>query len=92
MHVEDMRARRGLRLVLARYEGGIPERFPDELGLVVRERNGDTVLWEHRGAVLPLATWIGSQPIVDFAVGAEDLRSLHDRCHGPSARDEDDRP
>jgi ABC-2 type transport system ATP-binding protein len=91
MHVEDMRARRGLRLVLARYEGEIPGRFPEELGLVVRERNGDTVLWEHRGDVSPLATWIGSQPIIDFAVGTEDLRSLYDRYHGPGAMDEDDR-
>src|SRR5262249_37346846 len=66
--------------------------FPEELGLVVRERNGDTVLWEHRGEVSPLATWIGSQPIVDFAVGTEDLRSLYDRYHGPDARDGDDRP
>ncbi|QEH39143.1 putative ABC transporter ATP-binding protein YbhF [Aquisphaera giovannonii] len=85
MHVEDMRDRRGLRLVLARYEGGVPDRFPEELGLVVRERNGATVLWEHRGPVSPLATWIGSQPIVDFAVGTEDLRSLYDRYHGPEA-------
>jgi ABC-2 type transport system ATP-binding protein len=92
MHVEDMRAHRGLRLVLARYEGEIPERFPDELGLVVRERNGDTVLWEHRGTVSPLATWIGSQPIVDFAVGTEDLRSLYDRFHGPDARNGEDGP
>jgi ABC-2 type transport system ATP-binding protein len=90
MHVEDMRARRGLRLVLARYEGEIPERVPDELCLVVRERNGDTILWEHRGEVPPLATWIGLQPIVDFAVGTEDLRSLYDRYHGPSAPDGDD--
>jgi ABC-2 type transport system ATP-binding protein len=90
MHVEDMRARRRLRLVLARYEGEIPGRFPEELGLAVRERNGDTVLWEHRGDVSPLATWIGSQPIVDFAVGTEDLRSLYDRYHGPDTSDGDD--
>jgi len=88
MHVEDMHARRGLRLVLARYEGGVPESFPAALGLTVRERNGDTVLLEHRGAVSPLATWIGSQPIVDFAVGTEDLRSLYDQFHGPDVRDE----
>jgi ABC-2 type transport system ATP-binding protein len=92
MHVEDMHARRGLRMVLARYEGGVPESFPEELGLTVRERSGDTVLLEHRGAASPLATWIGSQPIVDFAVGTEDLRSLYDQYHGPDASDEDDRP
>jgi ABC-2 type transport system ATP-binding protein len=90
MHVEDMHARRGLRLVLARYEGEIPESFPEELDLAVRERNGNTVLLEHRGTVSPLATWIGTQPIVDFAVGTEDLRSLYDRYHGPNANDEDD--
>jgi ABC-2 type transport system ATP-binding protein len=92
MHVEDMHTRRGVRMVLARYEGGVPDRFPEELGLTVRERNGDTVLLEHRGAASPLATWIGSQPIVDFAVGTEDLRSLYDRYHGPDASDEEDRP
>jgi ABC-2 type transport system ATP-binding protein len=92
MHVEDMHTRRSLRLVLARYEGGVAERFPEELGLTVRERNGDTVLLEHRGAAPPLAIWIGSQPIVDFAVGTEDLRSLYDRYHGPDASDEEDRP
>jgi ABC-2 type transport system ATP-binding protein len=92
MHVEDMHARRNLRLILAKYEGQIPENFPEELGLAVRERNGDTVLLEHCGAVSPLATWIGSQPIVDFAVGTEDLRSLYDRYHGPDVADEDDNP
>jgi ABC-2 type transport system ATP-binding protein len=92
MHVEDMHARRSNRLVLARYAGPIPESFPDELGLVVRERNGDTVLWEHRGEVSPLATWIGAQPIVDFAVGTDDLRTLYDRYHGPGAGDGDDEP
>lgn len=90
MHVEDMHTRRGLRLVLARFEGEIPEIFPEELGLTVRERNGDVLLMEHRGAISPLATWIGSQPIVDLAVGTEDLRSLYDRYHGPDASVEDD--
>ncbi|WP_165224756.1 ABC transporter ATP-binding protein [Aquisphaera insulae] len=88
MHIEDMRDRRGLRLVLARYEGELPDRFPEELGLVVRERKGQTILWEHRGPVSPLATWIGAEPIVDLAVGTEDLRSLYDRFHGTEARDD----
>jgi ABC-2 type transport system ATP-binding protein len=92
MHVEDMHARRGLRMVLARYEHDVPDRFPEHLGLTVRERNGDTVLMEHRGPVSPVMTWIGSEPIVDVAVGTEDLRSLYDRFHGPEAREEDDRP
>jgi ABC-2 type transport system ATP-binding protein len=91
MHVEDMHARRGLRMVLVRYEGGVPNHFPDELCLTVRERKEDSVLMEHRGAISPLFTWIGSQPIVDVAVGTEDLRSLYDRYHGPDAPDEDDR-
>ena len=90
MHVEDMHARRGLRMVLARYEGEVPDSFPEELGLAVRERNGNTVLLEHRGPVSPLMTWIGAQPIVDVAVGTEDLRSLYDRYHGPNAMDSED--
>ncbi|SIO57574.1 ABC-2 type transport system ATP-binding protein [Singulisphaera sp. GP187] len=92
MHVEDMHARHGLRMVLARYQGGVPESFPEELGLIARKRDGDTVLWEHRGVISPLMTWIGAQPIVDIAIGTEDLRSLYDRYHGPDASDEDDRP
>jgi ABC-2 type transport system ATP-binding protein len=90
MHIEDMRARRGLRLVLARYEGEVPDDFPQELNLVVRERNGHTILMEHHGAVAPLMTWIGSQPIVDVAVGTEDLRSLYNRFHGRDAIDQED--
>jgi ABC-2 type transport system ATP-binding protein len=89
MHIEDMRAPRGARLVLARYEGGVPESFPDELGLTVRERNGETVLWEHQGTISALATWIGLQPIIDLAVGTEDLHSLYAQFHGPGATDED---
>jgi ABC-2 type transport system ATP-binding protein len=89
VHIEDMHARRGLRMVLARYDGDVPEHLPKELCLTVRERKGDTILMEHRGAVSPLMTWIGSQPIVDVAIGIEDLRSLYDRFHGPDARDDD---
>jgi ABC-2 type transport system ATP-binding protein len=86
MHVEDMHARRrGLRLVLARFEGGVPEAFPEGLELAVRERNGETVLLEHRGAAAPLLSWLGSQAVADVAIGTEDLKSLYDRFHGPDA-------
>lgn len=92
MHIEDMHTRRSLRMVLVRYERGAPEDFPEELGLTVRERHadGNTVLLEHRGTVSPLATWIASQGLVDFAVGSEDLRSLYDRFHGPDVSAEDE--
>jgi ABC-2 type transport system ATP-binding protein len=88
MHVEDMHARRSLRMVLLRYEGEPPDLFPEALKLSVRERKKSTVLLEHRGEIPPLMTWIGTQPVVDAAVGTEDLRSLYDRYHGPYARDE----
>ncbi len=88
MHVEDMHARRSLRMVLLRYDGEPPECMPEAMKLTVRERNGSTVLLEHRGEILPLMTWIGMQPVVDVAVGTEDLRSLYDQYHGPDARDE----
>jgi ABC-2 type transport system ATP-binding protein len=87
MHVEDMHARRSLRMVLLRYDGAPPDEMPEALRLTIRERNGSTVLLEHRGEVLPLMTWIGTQPVVDVAVGTEDLRSLYDRYHGPDARE-----
>ena len=75
-------------MVLLRYEGEPPDVLPEALALTVRERNGPTVLLEHRGEITSLMTWIGNQPVVDAAVGTEDLRSLYDRYHGPDARDE----
>jgi ABC-2 type transport system ATP-binding protein len=82
MHVEDMHARRTLRLLLLRFADGVPGAFPDELELSLRERNGTTVLLEHRGAVGPLMTWLSRQEIADIAIGTDDLRSLYDRYHG----------
>jgi ABC-2 type transport system ATP-binding protein len=86
MHVEDMhRRRRDVRLLLVRFEGGPPADFPEALGLSVRERKGDVVLLEHRGAPVPLLAWLGTQAVDDLAIGTEDLRSLYDRYHGPQA-------
>jgi ABC-2 type transport system ATP-binding protein len=93
MHVEDMhQRRRNARLLLLRFENGIPEVFPDELELSVRERNGEVVLLEHRGAAVPLLSWLATQPISDLAIGTEDLRSLYDRFHGPNAEKEEEVP
>jgi ABC-2 type transport system ATP-binding protein len=90
MHVEDMHARRrGLRLVLARFHGGAPEAFPEELALSVRERNGEVVLLEHRGDAAPLLSWLGGRGVADVAIGTEDLKSLYDRFHGPNATDDE---
>jgi ABC-2 type transport system ATP-binding protein len=89
MHVEDMhRRRRDLRLLLVRFEEEPPAEFPDELELAVRERKGDVLLLEHRGAAVPLLAWLGTQAVVDLAIGTEDLRSLYDRYHGPMAEAE----
>jgi ABC-2 type transport system ATP-binding protein len=86
MHVEDMhRRRRDVRLLLVRFEPEPPDIFPESLGLTVRERTGDVVLLEHRGAAVPLLAWLGTQPVVDLAIGTEDLRSLYDRYHGAQA-------
>ena len=49
MHVEDMHTRRLLRMLLIRFSGGIEPEIPEDLELSVRERNGDTLLLEHRG-------------------------------------------
>ena len=93
MHVEDMhQRRRNVRLLLVRFEGAIPEAFPEELELSVRERNGEVVLLEHRGAPVPLLSWLATQPVSDLAIGTEDLRSLYDRFHGPSAEKDEEVP
>jgi ABC-2 type transport system ATP-binding protein len=85
MHVEDMHARRGLRMILLRFADGLSFGFPDELGLTIRERNGETWLLEHRGELAPLLAWLGTQEVAEIAIGTEDLRSLYDRYHGPTA-------
>jgi ABC-2 type transport system ATP-binding protein len=86
MHVEDLhQRRRNVRLVLARFAGVPPEDHPETVGLSIRERNGDVVLYEHRGEVKPLLEWLTCQPVVDLAIGTDDLRSLYDRYHGPAA-------
>ena len=96
MHVEDMHARRNLRLLLIRFAGPPPAQLPEELELAVRERNGDgTLLLEHRGQAAPLLAWLAAQPVADLAIGTEDLKSLYDTYHGPHAKadgDEDDLP
>jgi ABC-2 type transport system ATP-binding protein len=82
MHIEDMHARRRLRMVLVRYGGGVVPVPPEELELTERERTGDTLLWEHRGGLAPLLNWLATAAVDDLAIGTEDLRSLYDRFHG----------
>jgi ABC-2 type transport system ATP-binding protein len=89
MHVEDMKARRSLRMLLIRFGPHEPPSPSSELGLSERERNGQTVLFEHRGKLAPLLEWLGTVPIEDIAIGTEDLRSLYDQFHGPNVSDED---
>jgi ABC-2 type transport system ATP-binding protein len=89
MHVEDMHARRRLRMLLLRFEGGLEPELPRELELSVRERNNGALLLEHKGELAPLLRWLGSAPIQDLAIGTEDLRSLYDQFHGPNVPDEE---
>ena len=90
MHVEDMHARRGLRMILIKSTGEPPSSLPEELELTIRSREGDVTLFEHRGAVGPLLGWLATQNVVDLAVGTEDLRALYDRYHGPGVVDKDE--
>ena len=89
MTVEDMHTRRALRMILLRFDEPIPERFPEELELTVRDRPApDVLLLEHRGATGPLLHWLATRAIADLAIGTEDLRSLYDKFHGPNAVDD----
>jgi ABC-2 type transport system ATP-binding protein len=87
MHVENLRDRKRLRLLLVKYGGEPPESFPDELGLTRKERTGNVDLLEHRGEVGPLLGWLQSCDVVDLAIGTEDLRSLYDQFHGSKESD-----
>jgi ABC-2 type transport system ATP-binding protein len=87
MHVEDMHARRNLRMLLIRFEEDREPKIPPELELVLRERTGDVLLFEHRGELAQLLQWLAKVPVLDVAIGTEDLRSLYDRFHGPSVPD-----
>ena len=90
MHVEDMHARRGLRMVLLKFDEGMEPKVPDELELSLRERKDDTVLFEHRGDLAALLKWLAVVPVRDIAIGTEDLRSLYDQFHGPNVPDDEE--
>ena len=92
MHVEDMHARRGLRMLLVKYMGSPPENFPEELELTLRRRDVDVDLLEHRGAIGPLLDWLRARDVLDLAIGTEDLKALYDRYHGPDAVDDEVEP
>jgi ABC-2 type transport system ATP-binding protein len=87
MHVEDMRNRKGLRLILVKYCGEPPEGCPDELELTLKSREGNVDLFEHRGEVGPLLAWLQSCNVVDLAIGTEDLKSLYEQFHGTGTPD-----
>jgi ABC-2 type transport system ATP-binding protein len=85
MHVEDMHVRRTLRMVLVRFEQDSEVEVPEELGLTVREQGDDAWLFEHRGEVGPLLSWLSTQDVSALAIGTEDLHSLYNRFHGADA-------
>jgi ABC-2 type transport system ATP-binding protein len=87
MHVEDMRNRQGLRLILVKYGGEPPEECPDELQLTLKSREGKVDLFEHRGEVGPLLAWLQAKNVVDLAIGTEDLKSLYEQFHGTGTPD-----
>jgi len=83
VHIEDMHARRRLRMLLIRFNGEAPAAFPEVLGLTVRETRGEAMLLEHRGELGPLLRWLATADVADLAIGTEDLNSLYNRYHGP---------
>src|SRR5262249_1884939 len=63
MHVEDMHARRRLRMVLLRVDEGSDLSLPGDLELSIRERRQGAVLLEHRGDLSRLIAWLGTVPV-----------------------------
>jgi len=90
VHVEDMGARRRLRMILARFAGDTPPPIPEELELSIRRPEGAAWLLEHRGALGPLLGWLATADVEDVAIGTEDLRALYDQYHGPGAAGDED--
>jgi ABC-2 type transport system ATP-binding protein len=91
MHVEDMQARRSLRMILMRFPHEPPSAFPEELELTVRENTDRTCLLEHRGPIGPLLCWLATVPVEDVAIGTDDLHSLYDKFHGPDVLDDQEK-
>ena len=87
VHIEDMHARRRLRMLLIRFAGEAPPAFPEELELTLREQRGPALLLEHRGPLGPLLSWLATVAVEDLAIGTEDLHSLYNRYHGPDVVD-----
>ncbi len=88
MHIEDMHARRALRMLLARFADSVPGDWPAELELTLRRRvDEQTALFEHRGPVPALMAWLAGLRVEEVAVGTEDLRALYDLYHGPNVDD-----
>ena len=90
MHVEDMHTRRGLRMLLMRFDEGMEPPFPEQLGLSVRDRTDGTILLEHQGDLPQLLNWLATINVRDLAIGTEDLRSLYDQFHGPNVPDDEE--
>jgi len=92
--VEDLaHRRRGYRLLLLRFADpqSVPTSWPEHLELQLREWvDPRTVLMEHRGAPPPLLDWLAQTPLIDLAIGTDDLQSLYDRYHGPNALSDDE--
>lgn len=92
MHVEEMSERRGLRMLLVRFQDGLAPSIPPELELCARETTENALLFEHRGELQPLLAWLAAAPVADVAIGTEDLQSLYDRFHGPNVETEEAAP
>ncbi len=90
MHIEDMHARRALRMLLLRFQDDVLPDIPEHLNLSLKERDGETFLFEHLGELPDLLNWLAAAPIADVAIGTEDLHSLYERYHSPDIVDEEE--
>jgi ABC-2 type transport system ATP-binding protein len=83
-HLQDMRELRQAQRVRVRFAGAAPEPPPD-IGMLVRQRQGDLLTIEYRGALSPLLAWLAQHTILDLHVEPLGLSEIYHHYHGNGA-------
>jgi ABC-type multidrug transport system ATPase subunit len=83
-HLQDMRELRQAQRVRVRFAGLAPQP-PADSGMLVRQRQGDLLTLEYRGALAPLLAWLAQHTILDLHVEPLGLSEIYHHYHGNGA-------